>query len=136
MQSFNESGMYVNVLELFDDAKINSINFWKNVNNVIFILSTILVVGLIWLGRTSNPYILMALMFANILTLYAFFEIGITTKGILYIFPILGIVTVILSRLMARDRLAFNKYDFSQSLGGAILLALLGIIVYVVPNTF
>lgn len=136
VQSFNESGMYVNVLELFDDAKINSINFWKNVNNVIFILSTILVVGLIWLGRTSNPYILMALMFANILTLYAFFEIGITTKGILYIFPILGIVTVILSRLMARDRLAFNKYDFSQSLGGAILLALLGIIVYVVPNTF
>lgn len=136
VQSFNESGMYVNVLELYNEGKINSINFWRNVNNVIFILSIILILGLIWLERTSNPYILIPIMMASALTFYRFFEIGITTMGVLIVLPVVGIITVISGRLMARNNISFNKYDFSQSLGGAVLLLVLGIIVYVLPKTF
>lgn len=135
VQSFNESGMYVNVLEQYNEGKINSINFWRNVNNVIFILSTIVVLGLIWLDRTSNPYILILLMMANALTLYRFFEIGITTYGVLIAFPLLGILSVISGRLMSRENFVFNKYDFTQSLGGAILLLIFAILLYILPKT-
>lgn len=136
VQSFNESGMYVNVLELYDEKTINSMDFWNNVNNVIFILSIIVVLALIWLEKTYNPYIIILLLMINSLTGYRFFEVGIATRGVIFIFPILGIIATITGRMMARDRIAFNKFDFSQSLGGAILLLIIGVFLYVVPKTF
>lgn len=136
IQGFNTNGMYVNLLEIYDANKISSINFKNNINNVIFILSIILILILIWLKRVHNPYVLILIMMITALTFYRFFEIGITTKGAMIVFPILGIFTVLAGKLVSRDEIKFNKYDFTQSLLGALVLFVFGLILYVVPKTF
>lgn len=132
-QSFNESGMYVNVIEVFNEETINNINFWNNVNNVVFILSIIVILGLIWFQKVKNPYFIIFLMLIGILTVYRFLQIGVSPIATITVFPILGIITVIFGRLMSRDKIIFNKYDFTQSIIGAVFMAVFGLLLYVLP---
>lgn len=136
IQSFNTNGMYVNVLEIYDQKAISSINFWNNVNNVIFILSIISALALIWLDKLHNPFVIILLSMITALTFYRFFEVGILTKGVLIGFPIIGIFSVLAGKQIGRDQIEFNKYDFTQSLGGALILFFFGLILYVLPKTF
>ncbi|MDO5027924.1 MAG: hypothetical protein Q4E36_01550 [Bacillota bacterium] len=133
-QSFNESGMYVNVLEIYDGEKISSMNFWHKVNNVLFILSVILVLALIWFDRLKSPYLMILAMMVSILTFFRFFELGVSVRAVLIAFPIFGFLDVIVGRQTMRDKFAFNKYDFSQGLLGALLMFFLAMIVYLLPK--
>lgn len=133
-QSFNESGMYVNVLEIFDAKRISSINFWKNVNNVLFILSVILVAAIIWIDKIKSPYLMIMAMLITALTFYRFFEVGVSVRAILIAFPLIGIITVLIGKLISRKKIIFNKFDFAQSLIGALLMFVLGLVLYLVPK--
>lgn len=133
-QSFNESGMYVNAIEIYNEDMISNIGFWRNVNNVIFIVSVILTLGLIWLDRQNSQYFIILLMLISILTSFRFMEVGVSTLGALVIMPILGVLAVLVGRQMPRERISFNKYDFSQSLLGAFSMLFLGMVLYLIPK--
>lgn len=132
--SFNESGMYINALEVYDEESITNISFWKNVNNVVFILSVIISLILIWLDRINSPYFLITTILVSILTFYRFFEFGVSTLATVTVFPILGILAVIIGRLTSREKIQFNKYDFAQGLLGAFTLFILSLILYIMPK--
>lgn len=132
-QSFNESGMYVNVIEVFDEGTINKMNFWNNVNNVVFILSVIVVLGLIWFEKAKSPYFVIVAMLISVLTVYRFLEIGVSPLATVTAFPLMGILTVVIGRLMSRNNIVFNKYDFTQSIVGALILLVFGLLLYVLP---
>lgn len=133
-QSFNESGMYVNILEVYDGEKISSLNFWHKVNNVIFILSAVLVLALIWLDKSKNPYLMILAMIISVLTFFRFFEFGVSVKAVLIFFPIFGFLSVLLGRQTVKDKIAFNKYDFTQGLLGAIIMFFIAMIIYLLPK--
>lgn len=135
-QSFVEAGMYVNTLEMYNSAKISNINMFKNLNNVIFILSVILMLAIIWLDKMPNEYFAIGIMMVTSLTFYRFLDTGVSTKAALFAFPVIGFIIVLLGRFMKRDKFKVNRYDFPQGLAGAILLTVLAVFVYVIPKTF
>lgn len=133
-QSFNESGMYVNAIEVYNEETIKKIDLFNNINNIIFILSVIITLGLIWIDRPNTQYFIIIFIFISILTVYRFLETGVSTLGAFTVFPILGFLGVLVGRLTSREKITFNKYDFSQGLLGAILLMILSIFLYLLPR--
>lgn len=135
-QSYVEQKIYVNLLESFDEKQISNLERNKNINNVIFILSVLASIIMIWINKKTNPFILVCLIFVNILTFYRFFNLGVATKAVVFIFPILGYIGLVLGKLINKEKINIHKHDLTQGLAGAIFMLFLGLMVYVVPKTF
>lgn len=134
-ESFIESGLYVNQFERFTDGSITSINTYRNIGSGIFILSFVLMLILIWTDNTSKRALTMLLMMVSILSFYKLAGVGISTRGLLLIYPILGIFVVLVSNIMPRENIRLNRSDFSQAIAGGLLALILAILVFVVPPT-
>ena len=131
--SFNEGGMYVSLVEEYDQSQISRINIFRNINNVLFVLSAIITLFVIWSDRLNSPLYKIIPMLVSVVRFYGFFNVGLSLLAAILILPILGFITVLLGKIMNKDSISFNKYDFSQSLLGAISMFVIGLIFFVIP---
>ncbi|NLY21462.1 MAG: hypothetical protein GXZ08_09300 [Tissierellia bacterium] len=130
---FTNAGMQVYTLEVFDDAKLGRMDTFKNINNVIFIMSVIGMVILVAASKKINEFAAIGLMFISILTFYKFFGVGVSPKATYTALPIMAFITVLLGKQMPKDKIEFGKYDFSQALVGAVIFSIISILVFVLP---
>ena len=132
-ESFIESGMYVNLYERYNKGKVGRIELASNIFIAIFVLSVLAMLFIIW-REIYNPLATVAIMIVTSLTFYKFINQGVSSKGVLLIAPILGILSVVLGKQINREDIRFNKYDISQGLLGGVILLVLGIIIYILPS--
>lgn len=134
-EAFSTSGYYVNRLELINDSLVTKIIFTNTLSTVLFILSCIFVLALIWLNKRKFSLFLVP-MLVMIPSGYRFLEYGVSTWGILVAFPILAFIASMVAHLMTRPLIHVEKKDAKQSLAFAILFFLFSVVVFIIPRAF
>lgn len=133
-QSFSNAGMTANVVEAYDSGAVSKIETVRKINNVIFTISVLAMLALIWLSKKTNEFAAIGLMFVTILTFYKFFGVGVAAVATYTALPLIAFIAVLIGKQMPKKDFKFNKYDFSQALVGAVLFCILSIIVFVLPG--
>ena len=134
-EAFNDSGYYVNKLEMINSSFVSRINILNTLATVVFLVLCLFVVVMIWFNR--NNYILyVAPMFIMISTFYRFIDKGSSNLGIIIIYPILGFIGALVGKLISKDVVMVDKKDLKQSLGLALMYLCFCIIVFIVPRAF
>lgn len=134
-EAFNDSGYYVNKLELINDKFVSRINILNTLSTIVFLGCIAFVCLLIWLNKKNNLYYLIP-MFVMIPTFYRFIGKGTRTIAILIIYPILGFIASYLSKLLTKDELKIETKDLKQSLAYTIAYFAICIILFIVPRAF
>ncbi len=134
-EAFNDSGYYVNKLEMINSSFVSRINILNTLATVVFLVLCLFVVVMIWFNR--NNYILYVVpMFIMISTFYRFIDKGSSNLGIIIIYPILGFIGALAGKLISKDVVMVDKKDLKQSLGLALMYLCFCIIVFIVPRAF
>ncbi|MGO1581020.1 MAG: hypothetical protein ACTHWZ_06400 [Peptoniphilaceae bacterium] len=132
--TFNEGGFYVNAQELKDNSAISKISLLNNITSILFIISLVGVLAIIWLDKKSLSKLYIPLFMVIILTFYRFLGIGASTLAILIILPIISYLGACIARLMEKTTLILTKKELKQNLAYTILFFLLLLIIVVIPR--
>lgn len=134
--SFTEQGFYVNAQEIKNDNNLSKLSLGNNLNNLIFVISTIALAVLLWFDKKNLSILYLPLLYLILLTFYRFLGMGATTLGILIIMPILAYIGAVISKLMIKEDVVYtlNKKELKQCLLFAILFLIFVLIVLVVPR--
>lgn len=135
-EAYTNSGYYINKLELIDQGLINKISLINTISTVAFLVLTLAVIALIWLGKGSFPIYLGAL-FIMIPAFYRFMDKGTSNLGLLIIYPILGFIASIVARFLAADDdLTFGTKEMKQSLAFLLMYFVLSVVLFMIPRVF
>lgn len=135
-EAYTNSGYYINKLELIDQGLINKISLINTISTVAFLVLTLAVIALIWLGKGSFPVYLGAL-FIMIPAFYRFMDKGTSNLGLLIIYPILGFIASIAARFLATDDdLTFGTKEMKQSLAFLLMYFVLSVVLFMIPRVF
>ncbi|WP_138158841.1 hypothetical protein [Peptoniphilus catoniae] len=132
--TFSESGFYVNAQEVKNDSKVSRVSLFNNVTYLVFVVSVILVAGLIWLDKKSLSKLFIPLFMLIILTFYKFLGLAASTPVILIVFPILSYIGTSLARLMTKDTLKLTKKELKQNLAYTIAFFVFMLVVIIIPR--
>ena len=135
-EAYTNSGYYINKLELIDQGLINKISLINTISTVAFLVLTLAVIALIWLGKGSFPIYLGAL-FIMIPAFYRFMDKGTSNIGLLIIYPILGFIASIVARFLAADDdVTFGTKEMKQSLAFLLMYFVLSVVLFMIPRVF
>ena len=135
-EAYTNSGYYINKLELIDQGLINKISLINTISTVAFLVLTLAVIALIWLGKGSFPIYLGAL-FIMIPAFYRFMDKGTSNLGLLIIYPILGFIASIVARFLAADDdVTFGTKEMKQSLAFLLMYFVLSVVLFMIPRVF
>ena len=135
-EAYTNSGYYINKLELIDQGLINKISLINTISTVAFLVLTLLVIALIWLGKGSFPIYLGAL-FIMIPAFYRFMDKGTSNLGVLIIYPILGCLASIAARFLAEDEdVTFGTKEMKQSLAFLLMYFVASLVLFMIPRVF
>lgn len=135
-EAYTNSGYYINKLELIDQGLINKISLINTISTVAFLVLTLLVIALIWLGKGSFPIYLGAL-FIMIPAFYRFMDKGTSNLGVLIIYPILGCLASIVARFLAADEdVTFGTKEMKQSLAFLLMYFVASLVLFMIPRVF
>lgn len=132
--TFAESGFNVNAQEFKDNSKLTEISIINNLSKIVFIVSAILILALIWLDKKNLSPIFVLLMMLMVLTFYRFLDMGTTALGALIIMPILGYVSACIARLMSKDTLKVTGKELKQNLAYTIIFFVVILVVLIIPR--
>lgn len=135
-EAYTNSGYYINKLELIDQGLINKISLINTISTVAFLVLTLGIIALIWLGKGSFPIYLGAL-FIMIPAFYRFMDKGTSNLGVLIIYPILGCLASIAARFLAADEDAtFGTKEMKQSLAFLLMYFVASVVLFMIPRVF
>lgn len=135
-EAYTNSGYYINKLELIDEGLINKISLINTISTVAFLVLTLVVIALIWLGKGSFPIYLGAL-FIMIPAFYRFMDKGTSNLGVLIIYPILGCLASIAARFLAEDEdVTFGTKEMKQSLAFLLMYFVASLVLFMIPRVF
>lgn len=135
-EAYTNSGYYINKLELIDQGLINKISLINTISTVAFLVLTLVVIALIWLGKGSFPIYLGAL-FIMIPAFYRFMDKGTSNLGVLIIYPILGCLASIVARFLAADEdVTFGTKEMKQSLAFLLMYFVASVVLFMIPRVF
>ena len=130
------TGYYINKLELIDQGLINKISLINTISTIAFLVLTLVVIALIWLGKGSFPIYLGAL-FIMIPAFYRFMDKGTSNLGVLIIYPILGCLASIAARFLAEDEdVTFGTKEMKQSLAFLLMYFVASLVLFMIPRVF
>ncbi|EFI42502.1 MULTISPECIES: hypothetical protein [Peptoniphilus] len=132
--TFSDSGYYVNAQEMKNNSVISRISLVNNLSYVIFIVSFIITLAVIWLDKKSLNNIYIITFMLILLTFYRFLGMGVTILGALVIMPILAYIGVCITKLMNKDTTKLSKKELKQSLAYTILFFIIVLLVIVIPK--
>lgn len=132
--SFSDSGFTVNAQEFKDNAKLSGITIVNNLARIIFIVSTLLVLALIWLDKKNVLSLNILLTMLMILTFYRLLDMGVTSLGALLIMPIIGYISTCIARLMGKDTIHLTTKELKQNLAYTIIFFIVILIVIIIPR--
>lgn len=132
--SFSDSGFTVNAEEFKDNSKLSGISILNNLSRIIFIVSTLLVLALIWIDKKNVLSINILLTMLMTLTFYRLLDMGATSIGALVIMPIIGYIATCISRLMSKDTLKLTSKELKQNLAYTIVFFIVILIVVIIPR--
>lgn len=135
-EAFNNSGYYINKLELINEKIVSKISTINTVTTILFLVLALATIALIWIGK-GNLMIYLAALFVMIPSFYRFIGKGTSTWGIILIYPLLAFIASLVAKLLANNsekKLTTN--DFKQSLAFTILFFVICIIIFIIPRTF
>lgn len=133
-QTFQQSGYYVNTIEVTNNSLINRVSFVNILSKIIFFAALALMVGLIWLDKKKMWPIYTGLFYLMTLTFYRVLGFSGTMFGTIILYPILAYIAAIAARIMERDTIAVKKKDLKQSLGIVLAFLVIVIIIFVIPR--
>lgn len=132
----NQSGIYINTLELMDQGVMSRAHMVRTVAIVAAIASTVLGLAILLLDRRRLfPAVYVAMMLSAF-ALPALRLKAPTNGGIFIAMPVLAFVGYLLFKLMARTRLKLKTADFKQALAMAIVVFLIATYLFAVPKGF
>lgn len=134
-EAFNDSGFYVNKLELINDKLVTRINIVNTCATIGFLFSMIFLIAMIWFNKANHFYYLIP-MLAIIPTFYRFLGKGTSNLGILLIYPILGFLAAFSSKLISKDHVEVESKDLKQSLAFALAFYAFCILFFIIPRAF
>lgn len=135
-EAYTNSGYYINKLELIDQGLINKISLINTISTIAFLVLTLVVIALIWLGKGSFPIYLGAL-FIMIPAFYRFMDKGTSNLGVLIIYPILGCLASIAARFLAEDEdVTFGTKEMKQSLAFLLMYFVASLVLFMIPRVF
>lgn len=132
--NFTESGYNVNVQEYKNNSKLTEISLINNLSKIIFVVSTVLSVALIWIDKKSLSTLFIPIFMLMVLSFYRFLDMGISTFGALCIMPIIAYISACISKLMGRDTLKLTKKDYKQNLAFTIVFFIIVLVVIIIPR--
>lgn len=133
---FNQSGFYVNAQEILNTNAISKISIMNNITSIIFVVSIILVLILIWVDKRKFGNLYNLLLLLILLTFHRFLGIGVSTLAILTIYPVIAYIGICLAKLMAKDENHFRivSRDLKQALAYTIMFFIVTLIVCIIPR--
>ncbi|MDO5713792.1 MAG: hypothetical protein Q4Q07_05110 [Tissierellia bacterium] len=132
----SQSGLYINSLELIHDKAVKNLSLVANINSVLFIGSTLVLLVLLWLDKEKLQPLYMVLMMIILVTFHRFIDSGVSTKAVLLIYPIYAFIAACLSKLMGKDEIWLSKNELKQSIGFTIIFFVLILIIIIIPRAF
>ena len=135
-KNFQESGYYVNSIEVINEKQIKSISFESTLNSIVFIISLAAAILLIWIDKSKSQVPLLISMMLSIMTVSRFLDKGATTFGILFIWTITGYLASLLSYAITSEENKIKTRDFKRSIAWTLIFLLVNIIVFIIPRTF
>ena len=130
----SQSGLYINSLELINDQKVKNLSLVNNVNSILFIGATLLLLVLLWLDKERLRLFYMILMMVILITFHGFIDTGVSTKAVLLIYPIYAFIAACLSKLMGKDEIKLSKNECKQSLGFTLIFMVVMLIIIIIPR--
>lgn len=133
-QTFQQSGYYVNTIEVTNNFLINRVAIVNILAKIIFIVSFVLMAAVIWLDKKKMWPVYTGLYYLMTLTFYRVLGFGSTMFGTIILYPILAYIAAIAARIMDRDTVTVKKKDIKQSLGISLAFLVAVIILFVIPR--
>lgn len=133
-KNFQESGYYVNSLEVLNESKLKSISFEGALSSTIFVISLLGSILLIWIDKKKLQVPLLILMMLSIVTCHRFLDRGATTLGILVIWTILSYIASCASYMIANHDLKLKSKELKRSFAFTILFFIFVLIVFIIPR--
>lgn len=134
MTTKEESGIYVNALEIVNDPVAKNMKLGHNVGMFVFIISVIMVLASIWINRPQLMRLRVVGIFLNILSFAPFLNKGVSNVGALVVLPILTFIAYVLTQLFGRRKFVLKANDFKRALGVALIFLVVSIFVFIVPR--
>lgn len=129
-----ESGIYINALEIVNDSVAKSLNRNHNVGMGLFIISVIMVLATIWINRPQLMPLRIVGMFLTILSFAPFLNKGVSNMAAIIILPVLTFIGYVLTKLFGRRRFVIKANDLKQALGISLIFLLVSVLVFIVPR--
>ncbi|WP_308551783.1 hypothetical protein [uncultured Peptoniphilus sp.] len=135
-KNFQESGYYVNSIEVINERQVKSISFESTLNSIVFIISIAAAILLIWLDRSKSQVPLLISMMLSVMTVSRFLDKGATAFGILFIWTITGYLVSLLSYAITNEGNKIRNNDFKRSIAWTLIFLLVNIVIFIIPRTF
>lgn len=130
----SQSGIYINSLELIRDKAVSRLSIGSNINSILFIASTLVLLVLLWLDKEKLKILYMVLMMVVLATFHPFIDSGVSTAGVLVIYPIYAFIATLLSKLMSRDEIKITKNELKQGVAFTLVFFVITLIVIIIPR--
>lgn len=133
-KNFNQSGYYVNSLEIINEKAVSSISTANTINSIVFVLSIICMLLLLWLNSKKSQIPYMILMMLSVITVHRFLDRGASVFGMLIIWTILAYIGAVISNIYGRDEITVMKKDLKRSLAWTIIFFVIVLIIFIIPR--
>ncbi|MDO5715629.1 MAG: hypothetical protein Q4P25_03525 [Tissierellia bacterium] len=135
-EAFSKSGYYVNRLEIAKDRLVTRITAVNTISTVLFILSTIVVLAMIWFGKNKFFFYFIPMLII-IPSFYRFLDFGASSTGVLLIYPLMAFIASIGAKMMSKpEDKPLDKKDAKQSLAFTFIYLILSLIIFILPRAF
>ena len=135
-KSDSQAGTYVNHLERIEEGKLNKISLRKNIFTILFIVSLLGSLVLIWLDKEKLFYAVMILMMIMIPSFYPLMDTGVSTLAMLLLYPLLAFIAAVATKVMHYDQVKVSVNDLKQSLAFTIIFFILNMLIFILPRAF